>query len=108
MFLPVMELVVAGFVLWVTITQIVLPLLRGTPIFSSIQKQGIEAKLESAKQELRIAELEREIAAIKRREQEVRLASLQDELDRFTEGSISQSPEKGKGNVVPSRRSEHQ
>jgi hypothetical protein len=103
MFLPIMELVVAGLVVWVAITQVLIPIFRGTPLFSAIQKQGIEAKLESARQELRIAELEREIAAIKRREQEVRLASLNDELDRFTEDSIRPAQEKGQSSVIPRR-----
>ena len=104
MFLPIMELVLAGVVVWVAVSQILVPLLRGTPLFSAIQKQGIEAKLASAKQELRIAELEREIAAIKRREQEVRLASLNDELDRFTSAADEQpSISKGESHVIPRR-----
>jgi hypothetical protein len=106
MFLPIMEFVVAGLVLWVAITQLLVPLLRGTPIFSAIQRHGIEAKLESAKHELRIAELEREIAELRRREQEVRLASLQDELGRFTEGTVRDALEKGRPSVTSRRQSE--
>ena len=98
-----MEYVVAGLVVWIAISQILVPILRGTPIFSSIQKQGIEAKLESAKHELRIAELEREIAGIKRSEQAVRLASLQDELGRFTESTVDETLGKGRSDVVPRR-----
>ena len=106
MFLPIMEFLAAGLLVWVAITQIVLPMLRGTPLFAAIQKQGIEARLQNAKHELRIAELEREIADIKRREQEIRLASLQDELGRFTEETPREALEKGRNSVATTRKFE--
>jgi len=107
MLLPILEFVLAGLVVWIAISQIILPILRGTPLFSAIQRQGIEAKLESAKHELRIAELEREIAGIRRREQAVRMESLEDELGRFTENTLDEKLAKGKHDVV-SRRSERE
>jgi len=108
MLLPILEFLAAGLLILIVITQIILPMLRGTPLFSAIQKQGIEARLESAKHELRIAELEREIADIRRREQEVRLASLEDELGRFDEQPPSQKLEKGQIRVTARPRSSDQ
>ena len=104
MLLPILEFLAAGLLVWFAITQLVLPLLHGTPIFSALQRQGIEAKLQTAKQELRIAELERELAEIKRREQQVRLASLQDELGRFSEETPREAMEKGQTSVTARRQ----
>lgn len=108
MLLPILEFVTAGLLVWVAISQIVIPMLRGTPIFSAFQRQGIEAKLQAARQELRRAELERELAEIKRQEQQVRLASLQDELDRFptTAEDSHEALEKGQHNVTARRQPE--
>ena len=104
MLLPILEFIAAGLLVWFAMAQIVIPLLRGTPIFSALQRLGIEAKLQAARQELRIAELEREIAEIKRREQQVRLASLEDELGRFTEETPREAMEKGQRSVTTRRQ----
>ena len=100
MFLPIMEIAFAVLVILGVVTQLIIPLFRGTPIFSALQRYGIEAKLESAKQELRIAELERELAALKRRERDVRFASFEDEMRSLTEdGNETSHPKKEKENV---------
>lgn len=60
--LAVFEFAVAALLVTGIITQIIIPLVRGTPLFPALHKHGLEAKLESAKQEVRIALLEKEIA----------------------------------------------
>jgi hypothetical protein len=65
MFLPLMEMAFGVFVIVVIVTQIMIPLFRGTPIFPVLQKHGIEAKLAGAKQELRIVELEKTLVEIR-------------------------------------------
>jgi hypothetical protein len=59
--LMVCEFGLAALIVVGIVTQIIIPLFRGTPIFPALHKHGLEAKLESAKQEVRIAKLEREI-----------------------------------------------
>ena len=58
---------------------------RGTPLFAAFQRRSLEAELEVAKQDLRIAQLERELADVKRQGQGVRLANLEDELGLMPE-----------------------
>lgn len=73
--MPVLYLVEAAFaamVLVTIVTQIVLPFLNGTPIFPALQRHGLEAKLEQAKQEVRIAELEKQLAGLQQRAEDIR------------------------------------
>ena len=41
MLLPILEFLAAGLLILIVITQIILPMLRGTPLFSAIQKLSL-------------------------------------------------------------------
>jgi hypothetical protein len=72
MFLPIMEVAFAVLLISGIFTQIVIPLFRKTPIFPVLQRHGIEAKVEQAKQEVRIAKLESELAELQEQAKEIR------------------------------------
>lgn len=72
MFLPIMELAFAVMIITGLVTQVVIPMMRKTPLFPALHKHGIETKLQVARQEVRIAELEKELANLRKKADDIR------------------------------------
>lgn len=64
--LYLIEAAIAVMILVTIVTQIIVPFFNGTPIFPALQRHGLEAKLEQAKQAVQIAEVEKQIADLQR------------------------------------------
>lgn len=77
--LVVMEIAIAALVVVGIFTQIIVPLLCGTPYFPAFQKHGLEAKLAVAKQDLQIAKLEQRLRDLEKQAEEVRSNGEKDE-----------------------------
>ncbi len=70
--LYLMEFCCGIMILMIIVTQIIMPFFSGTPIFPALQRHGLEAKLEQAKQEVRIARLENQIDEIRKEAENIR------------------------------------
>lgn len=73
MFLALMELVLMSLLLYLGITQVVLPLWRETPLFPMFRKEGrLQHDLVEANEDVAEAELEKKIAETAQRAESVR------------------------------------
>jgi hypothetical protein len=79
MFFVLLELLLAAVTIVAVVTQVILPLIKGTPFFPAFKSDSaIEAELAAARQKVRVAELENERDALLNKAENLRNSSKED------------------------------
>jgi hypothetical protein len=69
LFLDVLEITLAILIIWFFVTQMILPVLRGTPVLPIFRKEAkLQAEMEKVNQEIIEKKMEEEIKTTKQKE----------------------------------------